>query len=90
MTPRALIEFYRARLDEEEAAVRDCILSYEPNVGEGDVDEIATRRAVLDAYERAVAQDDERAAGLGLAVQYLASHHGRHADYREEFRPLRR
>ncbi|WP_030579138.1 DUF6221 family protein [Streptomyces globisporus] len=82
-----LIEFYRARLDADAASVRDCIESHEPNVSEVDLDEIAARRAVLDAYERALAQADDQAAGLGLAVRYLAAHHSGHADYREEFRP---
>ncbi|WND36938.1 DUF6221 family protein [Streptomyces sp. BB1-1-1] len=87
MSTRDLIEFYRARLDEEEAAVRDLIESAEPNIGEADLDELATRRTVLDMYEIAERNADERAPGLRLAVQYLAAHYGRHADYREEFRP---
>ncbi|MEU3102944.1 DUF6221 family protein [Streptomyces griseoflavus] len=87
MSTRDLIEFFRARLDDEEAAVRDCIESAEPNIGEADLDELAARRAVLDAYEVAELHDDERAPGLRLAVQHLAGHYEGHADYREEYRP---
>ncbi|MFB6846222.1 hypothetical protein ACFCXS_15355 [Streptomyces sp. NPDC056373] len=87
MSTRDLIEFYRARLDEEEAGVRDCIESAEPNVGQTDLDELATRRTVLDMYEIAAKHDDERAPGLRLAVQYLAAHYDKHADYREGYRP---
>jgi hypothetical protein len=87
MSTRDLIEFYRARLNDEEANVRDCIESAEPNVGETDLDEIAIRRTIVDMYEIAERHGDERAPGLRLAVQYLASRHDRHADYREGFRP---
>lgn len=87
MSSRDLIEFYRARLDEEEAQIRDLIESWEPNVGGADLAELAARRAVLDAYEQAAEQEDERAPGLRVAVQHLATYHQEHGDYREEYRP---
>ncbi|MER7697021.1 DUF6221 family protein [Streptomyces sp. NPDC096095] len=87
MNIRDLITFYRARLDAEEANLRDFILSLEPNVGTLDLEELAARRTVLDAYEQAERYDTERAVGLRYAVQCLAVYHHRHPDYREEYRP---
>jgi hypothetical protein len=84
---RDLIEFYRARLNEEDAQIRDLIAYGEPNIGGADLAELAARCAVLDAYEQAAEQEDERAPGLRVAVQHLATYHQDHADYREEYRP---
>ncbi|MEU8805039.1 DUF6221 family protein [Streptomyces anthocyanicus] len=87
MSTRDLITFYRARLDEEEAQIRDAIASWEAHVGGDDLAELAARRAVLDAYEQAAEEEDERAPGLRAAVQHLATYHQEHGDYREEYRP---
>ncbi|MFR9794206.1 DUF6221 family protein [Streptomyces sp. MB22_4] len=90
-----LVRFWIDRLDEEEAGIRDCLLSDEPNVSERDLDDVTAKRKLAQKYDE-VADNDvnepyEYAFGyanaLGEAVRLLAVVYADHPDYRTEWRP---
>lgn len=78
-----LTEFYRARLDDEEANIRDCLAAGESNVSPNDLDDIEAKRQLLDWLQLI----DHDAPVLDGAVRLLAQPYAAHQDYRPEWRP---
>lgn len=90
-----LVRFWTDRLDEEEAGIRDCLASDEPNVSERDLEDIAAKRQLAAKYDEVadnnVNEPYEYAYGyanaLGEAVRLLVMPYADHPDYRAEWRP---
>lgn len=94
-----LAAFYRARLDEDEAGVRDCIESGEPNVGGFDLADIAAKRRILARHAQCGsgigycddgghAWDEDDVPGGGCPdVADLARPYASHPDYRADWSP---
>lgn len=90
-----LVRFWTDRLDEEEAGIRDCLLSGEPNVSECDLDDVTAKRELAQKYDEVADNDGDEpyeyafgyANALGEAVRLLAAVYADHPDYRTEWRP---
>lgn len=91
-----LVEFLTARLDSEEAIIRDGIEAGESNISALDLLDVEAKRSVVNAYAVVADMDTSdpepefaygRAVGLGQAVRLLAVRYADHPDYNEAWRP---
>lgn len=86
-----LTQFLRARLDEDDANIRDCIESGESNVSPRDLLDVAAWRVLLKEHDRLmydVMPDDLSGVwAMEAVMRSKAAVYAAHPDYRPEWRP---